>query len=399
MTTPAFNFDKIIDRRGTHTVKIDGLQENFGRTDLMPLWIADMDFEVCPAVTQALEHRLEECHIYGYTMPTEGYWQSIINWQHRRNSFDFTREEVTYIPGIVTGFGLALQVFTQPGQQVVIQEPVYHPFKRLIEGNGRKVINNALLLQDSGYYHMDLEGLEHIFATQHPAMMVLCNPHNPVGITWPADVLRQVAQLASRYGVVVFDDEIHSDLVMPGNHHTVFATVSPEAQQVALTFGAPTKTFNTAGLQSSWCVIKNPELRERFFSFLEVNELSSPTFPATIATQAAYEQGEPWLEQCIAYVAKNIEFVSQFCHDRLPGIRAIKPQAGYLVWLDCTGLHCCHERVVSLFEDGAHLALNEGTMFGQAGACHMRLNCATPRTVLEQAMSRLEQALHQLQEK
>ena len=389
-----YDFDKIIDRRGTHSVKLDGLAENFGRTDLLPLWVADMDFEVCPAVTEALERRLTGHRIYGYTIAPDDYWQAIIDWQQRRNGFAFTREEVTYIPGIVTGFGLALQALTRPGDVVVIQEPVYHPFRRLIEGNGRTVANNALLpLPSSGSYAMDLEGLERIFATQKPAMMVLCNPHNPVGITWPADVLRQVASLAARYGVVVFDDEIHGDLVMPGCHHTAFATVSPEARQVALTFGAPTKTFNIAGLETSWCVVKNPELRSRFFNFLSVNELNSPTFVATIATQAAYSRGEQWLEECIAYIAANVDYVVQFCHDRLPGIRAVRPQASYLVWLDCTGLGLSHEQVVSLFEDRAHLALNEGSMFGAAGACHMRMNCATPRSVLQEAMQRLEQAL------
>ncbi len=391
--TTNYDFDKIVDRSGTATVKHDALQEEFGRSDLLPLWVADMDFEVCPAITQALSRRIEGNHIYGYTVPSPGYWQSIIDWQARRNGFGFTRDELTFIPGVVTGFGLALNFFTRPGDKVVIQEPVYHPFRRLIAGNGRRVVNNALLNRGNGCYEMDLEGLERIFKQEEPRMMVLCNPHNPIGIAWPASVLRQVASLARKHGVIVFDDEIHSDLMLYGHKHAAFAAVSDDAAAVALTLGAPTKTFNIAGLESSWCVVKNPDLHKPFYNWLGTNELNSPAMVATLATEAAYTCGEPWLEQCLHYIEANVDYVAAYCRQHLDGIVAVKPQASYLVWLDCTALGLSHEQLVSLFVDKAHLALNDGAMFGRGGEGHMRLNCATPRSNLVEAMRRLTDAI------
>lgn len=391
-----YDFDTVIDRSGTHAVKTDKITEVFGRGDLLPMWVADMDFAVCPAITQALAGRLTSHPIYGYTEPIVSYWQSVIDWQRKRNGFELAADELCYIPGIVTGFGLVLNFFTRPGDKVVIQEPVYHPFRRLTEGNGCSIVNNALVESGSGYYEMDLEDLERIFITEKPRLMVVCNPHNPIGISWPADVLRKVASLARKHGVIVFSDEIHGDLMMYGNSHTPFATVSEDAAAVALTFGAPSKTFNIAGIVSSWCAIKNPELREPFFAWLETNELSSPNFLAMTATEAAYTHGEQWLDQCIAYIEGNIDYVARYCEEHIPGVKAIKPQASYLVWLDCRGLGLSHEQVIDLFVNRARLALNEGSMFGEAGRCFMRFNVATPRSVVETAMKRLKEAVSDL---
>lgn len=391
-----YDFDTVIDRNGTYAVKTDKLTEVFGRDDLTPMWVADMDFAVCPAITQALANRVSSHPIYGYTVPIASYWQSIIDWQRKRNGFELTADELCYIPGIVPGFGLVLNFFTKPGDKVVIQEPVYHPFRRLTEGNGRVIVNNALRETEDGFYEMDVVNLEQIFAEERPRLMVICNPHNPIGISWPADVLRQVASLARKYGVIVFSDEIHGDLMMYGHHHTPFATVSEDAAAVALTFGAPSKTFNIPGIVSSWCAVKNPELRTPFFTWLETNELSSPNFLSMTATEAAYTQGEEWLGQCISYIEGNIDYVAHFCEEHIPGIKAIKPQASYLVWLDCRGLGVSHEVVVDLFTNKALLALNEGAMFGEAGKCFMRFNVACPRSVVEASMKALKKAVGNL---
>ncbi|MCQ2289188.1 MAG: pyridoxal phosphate-dependent aminotransferase [Muribaculaceae bacterium] len=391
-----YDFDSVIDRSGTSAVKLDYLAEEFGREDLTPLWVADMDFASSASITRAIAQRITSHPVYGYTAPMASYWQSIIDWQRERNGFELGTEEICFIPGIVTGFGLALMHFTQPGDKVVIQEPVYHPFRRLTEGNGRCIVSNDLLETGDGFYEMDLKGLEHIFETQHPRMMVVCNPHNPIGISWPASVLAQVASLARKHGVIVISDEIHGDLVMSGHRHTPFATVSDDAAAVSITFGAPSKTFNIAGIVSSWCVVKNPELRQPFFTWLETNELSSPNFISMIATEAAYREGGPWLEQCKAYIENNIDYIVEFCHNHTPGIRAIKPQASYLVWLDCRGLGLTHAQVVDLFVNKAQLALNEGSMFGHAGEQHMRLNAASPLSVIKDALNKLEAAVKQL---
>lgn len=389
-----YDFSQVIDRRGTCTYKYGELVQDFGRDDLLPLWIADMDFPVCPEIAEAIHCRTKH-PIYGYTMPPESYWQSIIDWQRERNGFEMSREEMCFIGGIVAGFGLVVNHFTHPGDKIVIQEPVYHPFKRVITGNGRIPVNNALLETEDGFYRMDLEGLEKIFAAEKPRLMVVCNPHNPIGIAWDAASLKQVAALAHRYGVVLFSDEIHGDLTIFGHKHTPLASVSEEAAAVTVTMGAPSKTFNIAGLKSSWCVIKNEELRKQFYHWLETNELCSPHLMALVATEAAYRNGAEWLAQCLRYIEDNILFVESFCKENIPGIVAIRPQASFLVWLDCSGLGLCNREVNDLFINSAHLALNDGEMFGAEGRCHMRLNVGTPRCVLEQAMNQLAQAVRE----
>lgn len=388
-----YNFDQIIDRHGTQCKKIEVLKQDYGRDDLIPLWIADMDFAVCPEITQAIVHRMADHPIYGYTCTYDAYWQSIINWQWRRNGFNFTQDEVTFVAGIVTGFGLAVNFFTQPGDKIVIQQPVYYPFKDVIAGNGRVMIDNPLLPAEDNLYRMDLEGLEQIFEHEHPRMMVVCNPHNPAGIAWTPAVLREVARLAHKHNVIIFSDEIFGDLMLFGHKHTAMATVSDDAAAVTVTCGAPSKTFNIAGLKSSWCVVKNPELREPFFRWIETNELCNANMVSIIATEAAYNHGEQWLEQCLRYIEGNVDYVVQYCRQHLPGIVAVKPQAGFLLWLDCTGLGLEHDQVVDLFRNKARLAMNEGSMFGAAGRCHMRFNMGSPRSVIEQAMHQLHEAL------
>ncbi len=394
-----FNFDRVIDRKGTCTFKYGELEQDFGRTDLLPLWIADMDFAVCPAITEAVRHRVCDHPVFGYTMAPDRYWQAIIDWQRERNHFIFGRDEMCFIGGIVTGFALVIQHFTRPGDKVVIQEPVYHPFRKVITANERVAVNNALLDTPDGFYKMDLQGLERIFAEQRPRLMVVCNPHNPIGIAWDRESLREVGRLAKKYGVILFSDEIHGDLMIFGHHHTPLASVSEDAAAMTITMGAPSKTFNIAGMKSSWCVVKNPELRVPFFTWLEQNELCSPNIVALTATEAAYRHGGPWLEACLRYIEGNIVFVEEYCRDHIPGIRAIRPQASFLVWLDCSGLGLCHQAVNDLFINSAHLALNDGTMFGEAGSCHMRLNVGTARCVLEQAMHQLADAVEQVRQK
>lgn len=391
-----FDFDKIIDRRNTGAVKIDGLNEEFGRSDLVSAWIADMDFEVCPAVTEALSSRINGHHIYGYTVVPDSYWQAIIDWQRRRNGFEIKREELSFIPGVVTGVALAVNFFTRPGDRIVIQEPVYHPFRHVITNNDRVVVNNALLHAADGSCHMDLDGLEQIFATRQPAMMIVCNPHNPMGIAWDADVLRQVASLARRYGVKLISDEIHSDLMLHGRHHHPLASVSDDAAAVTIAFGAPTKTFNIAGFRTSWCVIKNPELRVPFYRWLDVNEINMPNMTATLVAEAAYNHGEQWLTEALHYIEGNIDFVTDFCREHLPQVRVLKPQASYLVWLDFSQLGLTHDQLLDLTLNHAHVAMNDGCMFGCGGEQHARLNVAAPRHVIADVMQRLACAVKEM---
>ena len=386
-----YNFDKIVERHGTDSLKFDDLLSRYGRTDLTPLWVADMDFEVCQEITAALKQRLDH-RIYGYSCADEGYWQSIIDWERNMHGFEIDRSELTYIPGVVKGIGFAINHFTRQGDKVVIQEPVYHPFRIVPEGNGRQVISNDLILKD-GRHDMDLEGLEAIFKDEKPRMMILCNPHNPMGVTWAPETLRQVARLAKQYGVIVVSDEIHGDLALFGHKHHPFATVSDEAAEVSITLGAPSKTFNIPGIVSSWCVVKNPALRQSFYGWLEANEFNDTNFLSTVATEAAYKCGSEWLDQAKAYIERNIIAVEEFCAAELPQIKPMRPEASFLVWLDCSELNLDHAGLIDLFVNKAGLALNDGEMFGMNGACHMRLNVATPRKVLMGAMQKLKAAI------
>lgn len=393
-----FNFDNTIDRHSTQCIKYDCLEQNFGRNDLFPLWIADMDFPVCPDIVNALKKRYEH-PVLGYTAAPDSYWQSIINWVDHRHGLKIERSELTFVNGVVRGIGFAINFFTRPGDKIVIQPPVYHPFRLVPEGNGRVVIENPLIEtkdSSSSFYAMDLEGLETIFANEQPRMMILCNPHNPAGIQWSADVLASVARLAKRYNVIVISDEIHSDLMLDGIRHIPFLSSCPEAEEVSITFGAPSKTFNIAGLESSWMLIRNPKLREPFFKWMEVNEFSSPSFTAWTGAEAAYTYGEQWLDEMLKYIEANADAVEEFCSRNIPSIKPIRPEASFLSWLDCRSLNLSQEELIKLFTDKAKLALNDGCMFGSQGTGFMRLNLGLPRKQLIEAFESLADAINTL---
>lgn len=389
-----YDFDEVIDRHGSGCTKLDDLRALFGRDNLKALWIADMDFRVCPEITDALQHRIAH-PIYGYSRPGESYWESIIGWLDRRHGFNVHRDELTFVPGVVKGIAFAINFFTQRGDRIVIQPPVYHPFRMVIEGNGRIVAPNPLRRTPEGGYEMDLEGLERVFAEEKPRMMILCNPHNPIGLQWERETLAKVGELADRYGVLVISDEIHGDLMLRHRPHYPFADCGEACAKVSVTFGAPSKTFNIPGLVSSWCVVRNPDIRNPFFHWLEVNEFNATTFVSTIGTEAAYTKGEPWLEEALEYIEGNIDAMEDFIADRLPGVRMVRPQASFLVWMDFNGLGLDHEALVDLVVNRAGLALNDGEMFGAEGHGFMRVNVATPRAELTEALERLEAALRQ----
>lgn len=390
-----YDFDHIPERKGTNCIKFDELKETFGRDDLIPMWIADMDYEVAPAISEALSRRMEH-HVFGYSHPTEQYWQSIIGWLGRRHGMTVAREHITFVPGIVKAVGLAINFYTKPGDKILIQPPVYHPFKRLTEGNGRICVENPLRPAADGFYEMDMEGLDRVMDAEKPRMMVLCNPHNPIGIQWSRETLAEVARIAKKHDVIVISDEIHADLMLGGKPHFPFLEASPEAAEVGIMFGAPSKTFNIAGLVSSWCVIRNPKLREPFFNWLEVNELNAATQVAAIATQAAYDHGEEWLDECLEYMQANIDFMDDYVKRHIPKAKIVRPQASYLVWLDLRGLGLDARQLERFVVDKAHLALNPGDMFGPGGEGFMRFNIGTSREVLKRALDNLKAATEAL---
>lgn len=386
-----YNFNQIIDRRGSGDLKHGVLKERYGRDDLLPLWVADMDFETPPFITEALQQRLQHS-LYGYTVVPDELWITIIQWIQEHHNWQVRRQWLTFIPGIVKGIGMAINVFLKEDEKVIIQPPVYHPFRLTPEGNGRQVVMNPLKELPDGSYAMDFEQLASV-VDEKCRLLILSNPHNPAGICWDAETLRRLAHFCYEHDIIVVSDEIHSDMALCGHQHVPFATVSEEAAQISITFGAPSKTFNIAGIVSSYAIVPNPTLRRRFYTWLEANELNEPTLFAPIATIAAYSQGEEWRRQMLRYVEENIRFVEDFFHAQMPQIKPLRPQASFLVWLDCRALGLNHDQLIDLFVNKARLALNDGAMFGPGGEGFMRMNVGTPRAVLQQALQQLSEAL------
>ncbi len=386
-----YDFDKIVDRRGTGALKLDVLKERYGRADLTPLWVADMDFETPSFITDALKQRLEHS-LFGYTVEPDDYRPAIIDWIRDHHGWEVRPEWLSYIPGIVKGIGMVVNVFVKPDEKVIIQPPVYHPFRLTPQGNGREVVYNPLIENPDGTYSMDFDNLEKV-ADPSCRLLILSNPHNPGGIVWDRETLEKLARFCSSRGIIVISDEIHCDMALYGHKHIPFASVSQEAASCSITFSAPTKTFNIAGIVSSWCVVPDEKLRTRFFGWLKANELDEPNMFAPIATVAALRNGEEWRREMLRYIEGNIDFVTNWCAERIPQIKPLRPQASYLVWLDCRGLGLAHDDLIDLFVNKARLALNDGAMFGPGGDGFMRLNVASPRKLLEQALLQLEDAV------
>ncbi len=381
-----YDFDKIIDRSGSGDLKHEVLKERYGRSDLLPLWVADMDFETPQFITDALRQRLDHS-LFGYTVVPDELWTSIIQWIRDHHQWEVKREWLTYIPGIVKGIGMAINVFVKEDEKVIIQPPVYHPFRLTPEGNGRKVVYSPLK-EVNGTYEMDFEQLAEV-VDDKCRLLILSNPHNPAGVCWPKETLQRLAHFCFEHNIIVISDEIHADMALFGNKHIPFASVSDEAAQISITFGAPSKTFNIAGIVSSYAIVPNDSLRRRFYTWLEANELNDPPLFSPIATIAAYTQGEDYRQQMLRYIEDNIRFVENYCREHLPKIKPWRPQASFLVWIDCRDLGLSHDALVDLFVNRAHLALNDGAMFGIGGSGFMRLNVGAPRAVLRQALDQL----------
>ena len=387
-----YDFDKKIDRSGTSAIKLEGVKEIWGREDLIPLWVADMDFATAPFVTEAIRQRLDN-PVLGYTAKPDSYYQAIINWNKSRYGLDVEKEMIHFVPGIVPGLGMALNTFTQPGDKVMIQPPVYGPFHWLNTRADRTLVTNPLKLVD-GTYRMDMEAFRE--QVKGCKVFILCNPHNPGGIVWTEEELNEVAEICYEEGVLVFSDEIHADLTLPPHKHRPFAMVSEKARMNSVTFMSPSKAFNMPGLTASHALVFNSKLRRKFHAFLESCELNLGHVFAFLAVEAAYSNGTEWLDQCLAYIQGNIDYVDAFLQEHTPKIKVIRPQASFLVWLDCREMGLTQEALVDFFVDKAHLALNDGTAFGQEGTGFMRLNVASPRSVLEQAMKQLAEAYSEL---
>lgn len=385
-----YNFDELIERKGTGALKTDRLKERFGREDLLAAWVADMDFATPPFIIEALKKRLEH-PIFGYCVEPDEYRELIIKWEKDLHDWDIEPEWISYIPGIVKGIGFVINVFTERGDDVFILPPVYHPFRITTELNGRNLVNIPLI-EKNGRFEIDFAKLEKI--ETKGGVLLLSNPHNPGGQIWTEAELKKLAKICKDKNILVVSDEIHADMALWGNKQTPFMTVSEDARDNSITFCAPSKVFNIAGIVSSFSVVPNKEIREKFYGWLAANELNEASELSYIATCAAYKEGWEWRKQMLDYVEKNIEGVGEFCEKELPGIKALKPDASFLVWLDCRGLGLKQEELVDLFVNKAKVALNDGAMFGKEGEGFMRLNVGMPRRKLFEVMERIKEGLH-----
>lgn len=382
-----YNFDEEIERRGSGALKTDRLKERFGRPDLLAAWVADMDFATPDFIVDALKKRLEH-PIFGYCTEPEDYRKLIVEWEKSLHDWDIRPEWISYIPGIVKGIGFVINVFTKPGEDVVIMPPVYHPFRITAELNGRNVVN-VPLREKEGNYFMDFEKLKSL--PVKGGVLILSNPHNPAGRIWSVEELKELAKICKEKNLLVISDEIHADMALWGKKFVPYMTVSEEAKENSITFCAPSKVFNIPGIVSSFSVVANDKIREKFYGWLKANELDEASEPAYIATCAAYRDGHGWRKEMLEYVEKNIEATEEFCNRELPGIKALRPDASFLIWLDCRGLSLTQEELTDRFVNRARLALNDGAMFGKEGEGFMRLNVAMPRKKLMEVLERIKE--------
>lgn len=391
--TKKYDFDQVINRRGTSSLKYDFALERNHPEDVLPLWVADMDLPVADEIVHSLQQTVSH-GIYGYSESKGDYYQAVINWYHKHFGYQIHPEWIIKTPGVVFALAHAIKALTHEGDSVLIQPPVYYPFKEVIEDNQRQLVTNSLVLKD-GHYEIDFEDFENKIKENNVKLFLLCSPHNPVGRVWKKEELERIGQICLENDVYIVSDEIHSDFVYPGSKHSMLASLSSKLQDITITCTAPTKTFNLAGLQISNIVIPNEQIRNKFKKQLDASGYSQCNMFGLVACQSAYKTGENWLNQLKEYLYSNIEYVDQFLKENIPQVKLIWPEGTYLLWLDFRSLNLTNEQLEDLIVSKAKLWLDSGSIFGKDGEGFQRINIACPRKTLTQALSQLQSAINQ----
>jgi cysteine-S-conjugate beta-lyase len=385
-----YNFDEIVDRKNTSCVKFDLRDKIFKNEDVIPMWVADMDFKTPPFIIEALQKRLDH-EILGYTFISPTVFESIVTWIRLRHNWEIRPDWISFSPGIVPAVNLLVMAFTEPGDRVIVQPPVYFPFFSAVENHGRKLVYNPLIYSE-GNYEMDFDDLESkMDATTK--MLILCNPHNPTGNVWPEAVIRRIGEMCAAHHVLLVSDEIHSDLIYKGYRHTPSAALSAEIAKNTVTCMAPSKTFNLAGLSTSFLVIPNEKLRMTYEKKLDQVHVGAGNIFGFVAMEAAYTHGSEWLQQLMDYLQGNVIFLKDFIERHIPQIRVVVPQATYMVWLDCTQLKMSPSGLKEFMISKAGLGLSDGPLFGKEGEGFQRINVGCPRSVLYEALLKLQAAI------
>lgn len=385
------DFDTIIDRKNTNSLKYDFAAERGMPEDILPLWVADMDFKTSSYIQDAIMAQAEH-GIYGYSDSKEGYFEAVQSWILKRHGFKVEKEWLVKTPGIVYALAMAVQAYTEEGDAVMIQQPVYYPFKSVVEGNNRKVVNNALVQKEDGRYYMDAADFEDKIIKENVKLFILCNPHNPVGRVWSREELERIGDICCKHHVLIVSDEIHSDFVFSGKHY-ILVSLKEEYKEITVTCTAPSKTFNIAGLQVSNIFIPNENLRRKFTAKIQASGYSEVNSAGLTACEAAYKYGEEWYQGMKAYVKENFRFMKKFLKEHVPQVKMLEPEGTYLVWMDFRELHLSHQELEDLIIHKAGLWLDGGTMFGESGEGFQRINAACPRAILEEALKRIEKAV------
>lgn len=388
-----FNFDKIIDRTNNFSAKWSEMNKNFGTNNLLPMWVADMDFLTAPCVMEALKDRLEQ-GIFGYTTRPSSYNESIVNWLDNRFSWKINQEWLMFSPAVITSISLLIQNLTQKNDKIMIQEPVYSPFHSIVESNERSLVISPLVKLDDGSYVMDYEDIE--AKIKDVKVFILCNPHNPVGRVWTREELTRLGEICLKHNVLIISDEIHSDIILKNHKHTPFASISKEFRENTITCMAPTKTFNLAGLQSSFLVISNPyyyEVMDKAFSILDIKRNNAFSL---VATEAAYNYGEDWLYELIKYIEDNVDFAIDYIKNHMPQLKVKKPEGTYLLWVDFSNLNVGKKDLKNALINKGRIALSDGSSFGIGGDGYYRINLACPRSMVLEGLKRIEFAIKSL---
>lgn len=388
-----WNFDGIIDRTETSSVKWNNefMKKNFKYDDMLPLWVADMDFRAPDELLDALRERVDH-GIFGYSVTPDSYYDAIINWFKRRHDWSIEKDWIKFAPGVVPAINFIIQYFSQPGDNIIIQEPVYYPFASQIKSNGRNVVNNQLVIKDN-HYEMDFEDLEKKCKEKRTKLLILCSPHNPVGRVWTKKELTKLGEICNENNVLVIPDEIHCDLIFPGHKHIPYATISKEFAQKSITCVAPSKTFNIAGLKSSNVIIPNEILCDEFVAKCSSLSIRGPAIIGAVATEAVYNKCEEWLEELLKYIWQNFEYLKSYFAEYNSDIEVFNLEGTYLPWIDFRKLGIDPKELDRCIKEDGKVCLDDGGMFGESGKGFQRFNIACPRSILEEALDRITKAL------
>ncbi|HCU2821095.1 TPA: pyridoxal phosphate-dependent aminotransferase [Clostridioides difficile] len=386
-----YNFNEIVDRSNNFSSKWSEMEKKYGTNDLLPMWVADMDFKTAPCIIDSLKNRLEQ-EIYGYTTRPDSYNESIVNWLDRRHNWKIKSEWLIYSPGVIPAISLLINELTKANDKIMIQEPVYSPFNSVVKNNNRELIISPLQKLENGDYIMDYEDIEN--KIKDVKLFILCNPHNPVGRVWTKDELKKLGDICLKHNVKIISDEIHSDIILKKHKHIPMASISKEFEKNTITCMAPTKTFNIAGLQSSYVVLsdeKDYKLLDDAFTRIDIKRNNCFSL---VATEASYNNGESWLESFLEYLESNIDFAIKYINENMPKLKVRKPEGTYLLWVDFSALGLSDEELESILVQKGKVALNQGNSFGIGGSGYQRINLACPRSMLEEALIRIKNAIN-----